>query len=169
MSPEHYIPISSPAAVVRPYTDSTKVMQLSVNADMCSGYNSDRNSGDDGIAVLLEPRDIHGKIMRVPGRVSIVLLDPQMQGEGARMGRWDFSVGDVEQAIHAEPADGIILRALWQHIIPTHRDLQVFVRYTTQDGRRIELNRKIAIAMPGEPSARWTRVPAERREYGSPR
>jgi hypothetical protein len=38
--------------------------------------------------------------------------------------------------------------------------LQLFVRYITADGRRLESNQPIEIALPGDKTARWT--PAER-------
>jgi hypothetical protein len=57
----------------------------------------------------------------------------------------------------------------WPAATPTTDKLHLFVRYETPDGRRLQTDREVFIAQPGQVSQRWTprhRSPHAPREEG---
>ena len=50
---------------------------------------------DDGLLVVVEPRDFGGNIVNAPGDISVALLDPALTGEQARLRRWDFAAAET--------------------------------------------------------------------------
>lgn len=44
-------------------------------ASLSGGADYDGKPGDDGVTVYLQPRDAHGDVVKVPGRITIQLLD----------------------------------------------------------------------------------------------
>ena len=136
---------------------STKVASLVLNRMLCGGYNADGRPGDEGITVVLEPRDAHGRIVKAPADVSVVVLDQALDGEAARVARWDFSATDL--AGRFSTGQGMLIQSTWPAARPLHGDLHLFVRYTTHDGRRFEVDRPIRVVLAEERSPGW--VPRE--------
>jgi hypothetical protein len=135
-----------------PPGDSRKVELITFKESSCGGYNADGRPGDEGIRLVLELRDGRGRILDAPGEVVVVALDPALEGEAARVARWDFPADEIARRFRN---GGIRLEALWP-TPPKHNDLQLFVRYTTRDGRRIEAEHPIRIALLGEPPKHWS-------------
>jgi hypothetical protein len=55
----------------------------------------------------------------------------------------------------------------WPHSPPVNRTLQLYVKYTTSDGRQLQAEKQIEIDPPGTVAERgneWTRSPASRSE-----
>jgi len=140
-----------------PRADSAKVEFITLRDRLCGGYDGDGRPGDEGIRFMLEPRDAQGHILAAPGEVSVVALDPAAEGEAARVARWDFPAHEIARRFRK---GGFLLEALWP-APPKHNDLHLFVRYTTRDGRRIEIDRPIRVALSGSPSTH--RPPTEPR------
>ena len=44
----------------------------------------------------------------------------------------------------------------WPDRPPENNRLHLFVRYTTRDGRKLEADQSVEVALPGEKAARWT-------------
>ncbi len=140
--------------------DSRRVASLVLNRLLCSGYNADGRPGDEGITIMLEPRDAQGRIVKAPANMSVVVLDPALVGESARVARWDFTSSDLAGRFRTGGMEqGLLLQPVWPADGPLHRDLHLFVRYTTHDGRRFEVDRPIQVALAGERSPGW--VPRE--------
>ena len=137
-------------------TGSRRVAGLALNRQLCGGYDDDGRPGDEGIALRLQPRDAQGRLVEAPGKVAVVVLDPALQGESARVARWDFSAAQTSTRFRGSgTARGIHLNAAWPAAAPSHGELHVFVRYTTVDGRRFEMDQPIHVALPGERVPRW--------------
>jgi len=150
-------PEASAARQLPPPAESRDVVQLALSRTGCGGYDADGKPGDDGLRVLLEPRDADGRLVAAPAEVAIVLLDPAIDGEAARVGRWDFTSDEIARRLGKGNSDrGIELKTPWPSRPPQHNELHLFVRYTTQDGRRMESDTPVRIALAGEPSRRWS-------------
>jgi len=101
----------------------------------------------DELAVVLHPRDALGQPVIVPGPVSVVLVDPALTGDAARLARWDFSAAQVAGFLRdSGAADGIRLALAWPNLEPAHDRLHLFVRYTTPDGRKLQADRPIRVS-----------------------
>jgi hypothetical protein len=125
--------------------DNQSVAQITLHPSLTGGIGGG-NAGDEGLLVVVEPRDFAGNIVPVAGETSVALIDPSLTGEEARLARWDFSAAQAERAIHAGSEPGIHLRLPWRSA-PPHDRLKVFVRYTTRDGRKLQAERIIAVAL----------------------
>jgi len=150
-----------------------RVARIALSPEMCGGYDADGKPGDEGIRLLIQPQNTQGRPIAAPGEVAVVLLDPALVGESARVARWDFSATETAARFRSDvAAAGIHLQRRWPAAPPLHGKLHLFVRYTTADGHRLEADRPIEVALPGAPAPAPDWVPAESQpsewEAGSP-
>lgn len=135
------------------------VMQVTLNRKLTGGHNVDGQPGDEGVMVVIEPLNAAGDLIEVPGQVSIVVLDPAMEGEAARVARWDFTAKEAADHIKRTPlGDGLHFDLRWPHVPPTHRVLNLYVRYTTADGRRLQVEKQIEVDPPHTDDAAGDRL-----------
>lgn len=147
-----------------PTENGGRPAQLRIDPDATGGHNLDAQPGDDGLQIVFHPLDESGHLLRVPAAVSIVLLDPALEGEAARVARWDFTEDEVAAAIRASGNDegGIPLKVVWRDRLPQNEVLSLFVRYTTADGRKLEDQIEVRIRLTTSPtSAGWKTVPQQ--------
>ncbi|MDX1946171.1 MAG: hypothetical protein SFU86_12300 [Pirellulaceae bacterium] len=157
-APSEPAPLPPP---VRP-TDG-KVTHITLNSLLTGGIDLDGQAGDDGLSVVIEPRNAAEQLVPDAGAVSVVVLDPSRQGEAARVARWDFDLSATRSKLQATAAaPGITLQMPWPAEAPKSTTLQLFVRYESPDGRKLESSREIYIAPLGQASQRWTPRPPER-------
>lgn len=112
------------------------------------GWNSDGAAGDEGVFILLEPRNARGQVVPTIGDVSLVLIDPAIVGEGGRYTRWDFTAQDAAATYRPAVAGGsagLHFELLWPDAPPTHSRLKLFVRFTTEDGRRFQAEKDLKV------------------------
>jgi hypothetical protein len=136
------------------------VTQITLNRKLTGGHNIDGHPGDEGVLVVVEPLNAAGDLVEVPGQVSIVVLDPAIEGDASRIARWDFTSQDAAGHLKRTPlGDGLHFDLRWPHSPPTHRVLNLYVRYTTADGRRLQVEKQIEVDPPGgaEPADRVTK------------
>jgi hypothetical protein len=142
---------SAPAANI-------SVAQITLHPALTGGIGSGGRLGDEGLLVVVEPRDFAGNIVAAPGTIAVALLDPALSGAQARLGRWDFAAAETQGMIHTGSQPGIHLRLPWT-ATPVHDRLKVFARYTTSDGRRLQAEQVISVALNGPPPARPETLP----------
>ena len=128
--------------------DSRDVKKITVSKMMTGGVNADGLEGDEGIFMVVEPRDDQGKLVPAVGSVSIVAVDPALPEEKARLARWSFSEKEVaNQFRRSGSAEGFHLEVRWPDAPPRHENLQLFVRYTTADSRKLYAEVPIQVAL----------------------
>jgi hypothetical protein len=126
------------------------VTQISLNRKLTGGHNVDGHAGDEGVMVVVEPLNAAGDLVEVPGEISIVVLDPAIEGEAARVARWDFNSQEAAGYLKRTPmGDGLHFDLRWPHSPPVHRVLNLYVRYATADGRRLQVEKQIEVDPPG--------------------
>jgi hypothetical protein len=134
-----------------------KVTHLVLNPALTGGVDFDGQPGDDGLKVYVEPRNASDELIAQPGALSVVVLDPTREGESARIARWDFDAAATRQMLaDAAPHGGMKLELPWPATAPAASRLQLFVRYTTPDGRRLQTDREVFVTPPGAALSRWT-------------
>ena len=57
---------------------------------------------------------------------------------------------------------GIHLKLPWPAKPPENARLKVFVRYETPEGKKLQAEKEVFVALPGQFSQRWTPRPADR-------
>jgi hypothetical protein len=144
--------------------------QLVINKRLTGGLDRDGHNGDEGILVVFEPRDAAGHLVKWPGKVSVVLMDPSLEGEAARVARWDFSAAEVPgHFLSTVFGRGLQFELPWPAAPPRNRELQLFVRFTTQEGQKLTADTTIEVRPPGDapPPDRQTKRSTEGRSDDS--
>jgi hypothetical protein len=141
-APESASPPPLRGSALRP-PDNSRVAQISLNPS--AGDGEDRRRGE-AISLLVEPRDIAGNLLMLPGDLSVALLDPGAAAGTAPLARWDFRAAETAGMLERGPGGGIRLDLPWP-VLPTTPDhLRLLVRYTTRDGRRLQAEKPIELA-----------------------
>jgi hypothetical protein len=123
------------------------VERIVLNPGLTGGVARGGKSGDQALNVVIEQRDSRGARVLAPGDVSIVVVDPKLQGEAARVGKWTFDADEAQHHVRRNGEGGSFHFELpWQKT-PEHSDLRLFVRFTTYDGRRLEANLPIEVQL----------------------
>ncbi len=139
-----------------PLADSTLVARLIIDSSRTRGFDADADSDPDGIEAFIQTRGGDDQPLRAAGPISVALLDPALPGEAARVARWDFSADEVARAYNRSPsAEGLKLKMRWPGAPPVNDRLQVFVRYTTGDGRQYESDSELNVDPPERPAQGW--------------
>jgi hypothetical protein len=147
---------------ISPKPVDKKITHLFLNP-LTGGTDFDGQPGDDGLRIVVEPRNAGDQFVAEAGALSVVLLDPERQGEAARIARWDFDQSATRQALAASsPGRGMKLEVPWPAAAPAATRLKLFVRYEAPDGRKLQAEREVFVTPPGQTLSRWTPRPAER-------
>jgi len=169
--PDEILPApAGPRDILRPMPEplspkptDKKVTHLFLNPALTGAADFDGQPGDDGLRLLVEPRNASEQVIAEAGALSIVLLDPDRQGDAARVARWDFDQSATRQLLAASSSGrGIKLEVPWPAAAPSASKLKMFVRYETPDGRRLQADREIFVTPPGVSLSRWTPRSADR-------
>jgi hypothetical protein len=153
----------SSAPELLPEPEDKKVSALYIDPHHTRGLDLDRQSGDDGLRVVIEPRNSTGQFVPTTGKVSVVVLDPSRPGEAARLGRWEFDADVVRYQLRLSGKRNIPLELPWTGPKPQSSKVTMFVRLETESGEQVEASRDVNVLLPGQISSRWTPRPAQRR------
>jgi hypothetical protein len=135
--------------------------KLSINKRLTGGLDRDATGGDEGIMVMVEPRDERGRLVSGPGAVSVVVMDPAQVGDASRVARWDFQTHEFDDHFKKSTfCEGQQYELEWPGEPPTNRDLVLFVRYIGDDGTKLTSDAPLTVRMPSD-SPRVVRASAE--------
>jgi hypothetical protein len=135
----------------------TKITHLFVNPALTGGCDLDGQPGDDGLKIVLEPRNEADEYVPEAGSLSLVVLDPEREGDAARVARWDFDLDAARQVLaESGTGKGLALEMPWPAATPAVNRLKLYVRYETADGRKLQTQRDIFVTPPGQALSRWT-------------
>lgn len=151
---------------------------ITLNRMLTGGYDLDDCFGDEGVMVVVEPRNAAGRVVNAPAQISVVLLDPALPPPAARVARWDFTADEAANHFRrTRLAKGMHFQLPWPDQLPKQQDLHLYVRAITTDGAEYRADRAVTIDIPGRPSHRWTtstrtrddapRAAAPRHEYAA--
>lgn len=151
-----------PAERVADPVHDLEVVDVTLNKMLTGGMDRDKRGGDEGILVVIEPRNHKNQIVQAFGQISVVVLDPALSGEDARIARWDITPQELEHRFRGRQfGRGFQLELPWPGDPPQHSDLHLFVRFVGDDGRKLIVDRELKINPPGgEKDGGW--VPATR-------
>lgn len=145
-------PTSARSAVV-----DRNVAYLSINPYLSGGRDADQQMGDDGISLVVEPRNADDQYLKLPAPVSVALIDPELEGEAMRVARWDFTAEQVRELMRvSQHPRGFEMWLPFNNGHPRHDRLRLFVRYIAADGRKVQTDQEMFITLPGQYSQRWT-------------
>jgi hypothetical protein len=145
---------SSSAVPFTPSGDSRRVASIILNRFLTGGIGDQTSSSDQGLLVVVEPRDRQGRTVDAPAEMSVVVIDPAIEGDAARVARWDFTPTETAALFRRSgTSQAIHLLMVWPSDPPKHNNLHLFVRYVTADGRKLQADQPIDIASPSDQTA----------------
>ena len=116
------------------------------------GYDADGKLGDEGLQVILVPKDSDGSAIKVPGRLIIAAYDLARDGTKTPVGLWEVS----PERLRAYWQTGLLSTgyklALQWHTPPVSDKVRVIVRLITLDGRPFETDKDVSVK-PMPPSS----------------
>lgn len=143
--------------VEEPVETDFHITGITLNRMLTGGYDLDNRFGDEGVMVVVEPRNAAGRVINVPAQVSVVLLDPALPPPSARVARWDFTADEAANHFRTtRMVKGMQFQLPWPDTLPTQQDLHLHVRVIMTDGNEFRADRPVTIDIPGRPSHRWT-------------
>lgn len=134
------------------------VTHVVLNEKLTGGFDFDSTQpGDEGLMVVIEPRNAAGKYVPLAGAVTLLLVDPAASGDAAELARWDYEASEAAAYLKKSLfGKGIHLELRWPLDPPTKERLRVVARYTTADGRNLEARRDVRIQLSPNAFGRWT-------------
>lgn len=109
------------------------------------GYDADGKPGDEGLQVILVPKDDDGSALKIPGRLVISAYGVARDGTKSPVGLWDIP----PEKLRAYWQTGLLstgykLSLQW-HQAPTTEKVRVFAQLTTLDGKAYETDKDITV------------------------
>lgn len=125
---------------------SHPVESLVLNPLLTGGLDTDGHAGDEGVLVVVEPRDARGEPVKAGGEVSLMVVDPEKTGPEARIARWDFD-SDEALALWRKSllGNGMHFELAWPGNPPESDRLHLYVRLITPDGRKLITDKEINV------------------------
>lgn len=144
-----------PELSLLPTVNVSDIAEISLDPEQIGPLQIDFDSQEQGLRMVLNCRTKQGEFAVAVGQVTIVALDPSLQGEQARVARWDISPAQVERQIKQAPQpDGILFELAWPKEKPKGNVIDVFVRM--EDGQGARLQTRQQVQMDGMLYALWT-------------
>ena len=145
-------------------TARVEVDYITLNADETVAISG---GDDDGLVVVLEPRDGSGKLVRAAGQIAIAVWDQGLLDEHrgnrarqseAQMGVWTFTTSEVQGHLDQSSDGRIRIELPWPHRPPEHGRVRVYVRYVTHNGKELRAELPLVVEEAGKSA---TTAPAE--------
>jgi hypothetical protein len=157
LTASHGIPEkASLTPAVQRVTDK-RVIEIAFHPTISRAIDLDGEEGDDGVYIVLQPKNTHGQMVDVPGELQIAILDPSLPKGQDRIGLWTYSADDVKAKMEPIGAQqGIHLRLPWNGQNPRADKVLVFARYTFKDGRRVVGYKEIFLWSDTRGKTVWT-------------
>ncbi len=120
------------------------VDHITLNRQLTGAHNRDRHPGDEGVYIVVEPRNKAEQVIDVPGKLTIVVTDPGQSGPEGRIARWDYTMEEAADSFRQSIfGRGMHLELPWPAEPPQSEELDLYVRFITDDGRRLIAEKKV--------------------------
>ncbi|MBR6435723.1 MAG: hypothetical protein IKS45_04390, partial [Thermoguttaceae bacterium] len=150
-----YLQPALPEVSLLPTVNVSELAEISIDPQQIGPLGINLETQEEGLRLVLNCRTKQGEFVVAVGQVTIVALDPSLQGEQARVARWDISPSQVERQIKQAPQpDGILFELAWPRNKPKGKVIDVFVRI--EDGQGSRLQTRQQVQMDGMLYALWT-------------
>lgn len=131
---------------LREEVTDTRIVDLTFHGSLCRAHNFDEHPDDDGLYLVLQPKNDRGQCVPQAAELSIVVIDPAREGDAARISRWNYSASEIQSKIQPiGSSQGIHLSLPWNGPDPIADRVVVFARYTMPDGRRLMSEKEIFV------------------------
>ena len=153
-SPPGQIPLPSNIQAATPTVPDS----LRIHRGLSGGHQFDEDDQIDGLYLVINAVDKLGKTVdigdyEIDAELTVVVLDPTLEADVARIGRWEFTAGEVQELIRDDPTSGLHLALRWQDIRPATDEVIVHVRLRA-DEDEMRCNEKLTVGAAAA-MAKW--------------
>jgi len=114
------------------------------------GRDDDGIPGDEGLQVVMVPKDEDGTAVKVPGRATVLAYEITKEGHKLPIGKWEVTAEQLKKSWKSGLLGGGYSVPLQWDRAPTTSRIRVVVRFTLQDGREYEADRDSnVVPLPG--------------------
>ncbi len=143
------LPPALPELGSLPVVNVSDLAEISIDPEQIGPLQINPQSGEEGLRMVLNCRTKQGATAVSAGKVTIVALDPNQEGEAARIARWDVSESQLKQLITEAPQpDGVLFELAWPKNKPTSDALDVFVRLEDNLGNKLQTRQQVQMNTP---------------------
>lgn len=116
------------------------------------GRDDDGIPGDEGLQVVLVPKDDEGTAVKVPGRATITAFEITKEGMKLPIGKWEVAADQLKKSWKSGLLGGGYTIPLQWDRAPTTSRIRVVARFILNDGREYEADRDCNVTpLPGLP------------------
>lgn len=133
-----------------------RVREIDFHPGLCRGLKRDGNPNETGVVLVLIPRNQNRDFVPVPGNVSVV-IEETSEDRVHRLGKWEFSAEETAETL--EPVgsgQGLHLQLPWQDNLPKTNLVDVYVRFTDDQGITMVNHRQIHLRKSSPGQSTWT-------------
>lgn len=134
-----------------------RIREIDFHPTLTRGHNFDGKRGDDGLYLVLLPRNSQHQFVPGTGTLTVVAEETQTDGTTTRIGRWTITPEQWRDGL--EPigeAQGFHVKLPWQERIPTTSQVDVWVRFSLDDGTTMVNQRPISVRQANPGTSTWT-------------
>lgn len=114
------------------------------------GIDEDKVPGDEGIQVVLVPRDVDGSAIKVPGTLRVTALEISPEGLKTPLSTWEVSVSDLRRTWRSGLfSTGYHVSLPWQKL-PTTERLRIVATFQPLEGGVFEAEKDVAVKLLAE-------------------
>jgi hypothetical protein len=138
-----------------------RIVELAFHPSLSRAVNFDDQSDDDGLYLVLQPKNVEGQLVPTFAALEIAVHDPARLGkdgpnETSRVGRWNYSANEVKSKFQPiGTSQGIHLTLPWNGPDPQADRVLVYVRYTLPDGRQVVNEKTFLVSTKGNMRTVW--------------
>jgi hypothetical protein len=111
------------------------------------GYDADGKPGDEGLQVILVPKDDDGSAMKIPGRLVVAAYGVARDGTKTPVGLWEIPPDKLRVYWQTGLLSTGYKLALQWHQAPATEKVRVVVQLTTLDGKTYETDKDITVRL----------------------
>jgi hypothetical protein len=133
------------------------VREIEFHPSLCRGHNLDGKPGDDGLYLVLVPRNTEQQFVPNVGALTIVAEETNASGETSRIGRWEFRPDELKDWM--EPignGQGFHIQLAWDQVVPKGTVIDVYARFMADDGTMMVNRKQIHLRKPTPGQSMWT-------------
>ena len=134
-----------------------KIREIDWHPSLCRARNTDGKPGDDGLYLVLVPRNTLGEFVPDVGNLTLVAEETLADGTVSRVGRWEYGADELQDLL--EPigsAPGIHLPVDWREHPPTTSQVDLYVKLTLEDGTTMVNRKSLPIKRFANGASTWT-------------
>lgn len=141
---------------VAPSPKDQRIVEIAFHETLCRGHNFDESPDDDGLYLVLVPKNESGEPLQQTGRLTVVVEETHNE-ISKRIAVWNVTPDELKESLEPIGASqGFHLSLPFQDVAPESNRVQVFLKYELEDGRVLVNRKDIQLRKPGRRQTTWT-------------